>query len=87
MVRMLADVEAPGEALLAPPGSAGGGSSASGGVDLLVLRDAVHYFKHACAVFGWPMHLWMNLTKPTRCSLNVLSPKIIRSVDGWIQGS
>ena len=35
-------------------------------VDVRTLKDAVHYFKHACAVFGWPMHLWMNLTQPSR---------------------
>ena len=40
--------------------------SSSAGVDVEVLRDAVHYFKHACAVFGWPMHVWMTMKEPTR---------------------
>jgi hypothetical protein len=33
-------------------------------VSLQVLKDADHYFKHACAVYGWPMHMWMHLAKP-----------------------
>ena len=40
--------------------------SSPAGVDIEVLRDAVHYFKHACAVFGWPMHVWMTMKEPTR---------------------
>ncbi|GAX83082.1 hypothetical protein CEUSTIGMA_g10508.t1 [Chlamydomonas eustigma] len=39
------------------------------GVDLQVLKDADHYFKHACAVYGWPMHMWMHLAKPRCCSV------------------
>ena len=55
-------------------GSGGAGADAAASVaaaegpavEVEVLRDAVHYFKHACAVFGWPMHMWIHKGKPTR---------------------
>jgi len=47
--------------------SASSSSRGSPDVDIEMLRDAVHYFKHACAVFGWPMHVWMTIKEPSRC--------------------
>ena len=36
------------------------------GPSLDTLKDAEFYFKHACAVYGWPMHLWMHKRKPAQ---------------------
>ncbi|KAG1670664.1 hypothetical protein FOA52_010939 [Chlamydomonas sp. UWO 241] len=32
-----------------------------------VLADCVHYFRHAFAVYGWPMYMFTNLSRPHRC--------------------
>lgn len=51
------------------PAASHGSRARSEPIGVELLRDASHYYKHACAVYGWPMHAWMNKSKASCCSV------------------